>query len=397
MSKKRRRPQARAEPAQKRSVAFIGSSGWESLECMGYTTLAHNPEIVAAVDTIARLIGSMTIHLMENSDDGDIRIKDELAKKIDINPNQYMTRSNFVHWIVKNLFLEGNGNVVVWPDTRRGILRDLVPIPPSAVSFVPDGWGYKVIANGKEYDPYDVLHFALNPGSYYPWKGEGFRVPLADVANNLKQAATTEKGFMQSKWKPSLIVKVDGLIDEFSTPAGRQKLIDSYLDTEAPGAPWIIPAEQFSVEQVKPLTLSDLALSDMVTLDKRTVAAILGVPSFVLGVGDFNRDEWNNFINSKIMPIARMIEQELTKKLLISPNRFFRFNSWSLFSYSITELVSAGAEMVDRMALRRNEWRAWVNMPPNPDMNELLALENYVPADMLANQKKLVQNGGESS
>lgn len=397
MGKKRRRQQARAEPKQKRSVAFIGRTEWESLECMGYTTLAHNPEIVAAVDTIARLIGSMTIHLMENSDDGDIRIKDELAKKVDINPNRYMTRSNFIHWIVKNLFLEGNGNVVVWPETSRGILQDLVLVPPSFISFVPEGWGYKIIADGKEYNPDEVLHFALNPGSYYPWKGEGYRVTLADVANNLKQAAATEKGFMQSKWKPSLIVKVDGLIEEFSTPEGRQKLIDSYLDTEAPGAPWIIPAEQFSVEQVKPLTLSDLALSDMVTLDKRTVAAILGTPPFVLGVGDFNRDEWNNFINSKIMPIARMIEQELTRKLLISPNRFFRFNSWSLFSYSITELVSAGAEMVDRMALRRNEWRAWMNMPPDPEMNELLALENYVPANMLANQKKLVQNGGESS
>ena len=135
MSKKRRRPQARAEPTQKRSVAFIGQSGWGSLECMGYTTLAHNPEIVAAVDTIARLIGSMTIHLMENSDDGDIRIKDELAKKVDINPNQYMTRSNFVHWIVKNLFLEGSGNVVVWPETRRGILRRPCSYPAKPCIF----------------------------------------------------------------------------------------------------------------------------------------------------------------------------------------------------------------------------------------------------------------------
>ena len=133
----------------------------------------------------------------------------------------------------------------------------------------------------------------------------------------------------------------------------------------------------------------------MVALDKRTVASIIGVPPFVLGVGDFNRDEWNNFINSKIMPLARTIEQELTKKLLISSGRFFRFNSWSLFSYSITELVSAGAEMVDRMSLRRNEWRSWVNMPPDPEMNELLALENYLPADKLGDQKKLIQNGGE--
>lgn len=393
--KNRTKPKARAEPTQKRSVAFVMPGDWDTLECMGYTTLAHNPEIVAAVDTIARLIGSMTIHLMENTEDGDVRIRDELSRKVDINPNSNMTRSNFIHWIVKSLFLDGNGNVIVWPDTRWGILRDLNPVPPSMVSFLPDGWGYKVLLNGKEYFPDKLLHFAMNPSSNYPWKGEGYRVVLADVANNLKQAARTEKGFMESKWKPSIIVKVDALVEEFSSPEGRKKLLDSYASSAEVGEPWLIPAEQFSVEQVKPLTLSDLALSDMVTLDKKTVASIIGVPSFVLGVGNFNRDEWNNFINSKIMPIARMIEQELTKKLLYSPNRFFRFNSWSLFSYSITELVSAGAEMVDRLALRRNEWRSWVNMPPDPEMNELIALENYLPASKLGDQKKLIQDGGE--
>lgn len=393
--KNRTKPKARAEPTQKRSVAFVMPGDWDTLECMGYTTLAHNPEIVAAVDTIARLIGSMTIHLMENTEDGDVRIRDELSRKVDINPNSNMTRSNFIHWIVKSLFLDGNGNVIVWPDTRRGILRDLNPVPPSVVSFLPDGWGYKVVLNGKEYSPDKLLHFVMNPSSNTPWKGEGYRVVLADVANNLKQAARTEKGFMESKWKPSIIVKVDALVEEFSSPEGRKKLLDSYASSAEVGEPWLIPAEQFSVEQVKPLTLSDLALSDMVTLDKKTVASIIGVPSFVLGVGSFNRDEWNNFINSQIMPIARMIEQELTKKLLYSPNRFFRFNSWSLFSYSITELVSAGAEMVDRLALRRNEWRSWVNMPPDPEMNEIIALENYLPASKLGDQKKLIQDGGE--
>ena len=123
------------------------------------------------------------------------------------------------------------------------------------------------------------------------------------------------------------------------------------------------------------------------------MAAILGVPPFVLGIGDFQRDAWNNFINSTIMPIAKNIEQEMTKKLLYNPNWFFRFNPWSLYNYSITEMVQAGSEMVDRMALRRNEWRSWVNMPPDPDMNELLALENYVPADKLGDQAKL--NGGD--
>ena len=391
MANKRKMKQARDEPKNRRSSAVFCTAGnFEKIACLGYTTLSQNPEICAAVDTMARLIGSMTIHLMESTDQGDVRIKNELARKVDINPNDYMTRSALIHWIVKNLYLDGNGNVVVYPTTRRGMLVNLQPIPPALCAYVPDGmWSYKIMIDGKEYNPEDVLHFVLNPDTYYPWLGTGYKISLVDVANNLKQATKTQKGFMESKWKPSLIIKVDALTDEFASPEGRKKLLDNYIDTTGAGEPWMIPAEQFSVEQVKPLTLSDLALSDMVTLDKRTVASILGVPPFVLGVGEFNRDAWNNFVNATIMPLARNIEQELTKKLLYSPNLFFRFNSWSLYSYSIPELVSAGAEMVDRMALRRNEWRAWVNMPPDPEMDDLLALENYIPADRLGDQSKL--------
>ena len=398
MSKKnkRSRPAPRAEPAQKRSIALVTQNNWETLECLGYTSLAQNPEICTAVDTIARLIASMTIHLMENTDDGDVRVKNELSRKVDINPNNNMTRSNFIHWIVKTLMLEGSGNAVVWPEYKRGILRDLKPVPPAFTAFVPEGlWDYRVVIAGTEYAPDRILHFVLNPGNYYPWKGDGYHVALADVANNLKQASATEKGFMSSKWKPSIIVKVDSLTDEFSNKEGRAKLLADYIESNEAGEPWLIPADQFSVEQVRPLTLSDLALADFVQLDKRTVAAILGVPPFVLGIGDFQRDAWNNFINSTIMPIAKSIEQEMTKKLLYNPAWFFRFNPWSLYNYSITEMVSAGAEMVDRMALRRNEWRSWGNMPPDPDMNDLLALENYVPADKLGDQNKL--NGGENT
>lgn len=106
---------------------------------------------------------------------------------------------------------------------------------------------------------------------------------------------------MESKWKPSIVVKVDGLTDEFSSKEGRKKLLDSYLETSEAGEPWMIPAEMFDVKEIKPLTLNDLAINDSVTIDKRTVAGIIGVPPFVVGVGSYNRDEWNNFVDSKLI------------------------------------------------------------------------------------------------
>lgn len=396
MSKKKKQKMKTRAESNKSVSWFCSPDAFDTLTCQGYTSLAHNPEILTGVNKIAKLIGSMTIHLMQNTADGDIRVRNELSRKIDINPNSNMARSSFIQWIVNTMYLYGDGNAVVYPQFRRGYLRDLKPIPYAMTAFIPEGmWDYKVLINGEEYEPDEVLHFVLNPGNYYPWKGQGLQVALKDVANNLKQAAATEKGFMQSKWKPSIIVKVDALTEEFSSPEGRSRLLAEYIDTSEVGEPWMIPAEQFSVEQIKPLSLSDLALSDMVTLDKKTVASILGVPPFVLGVGEFKQDEWNNFIDSTIMPIALMIQQELTKKLLYSPDYYFKFNQRSLYTYSLQETISAGAEMVDRMALRRNEWRDWVGLPPDSEMNELLALENYLPADRLGDQGKLVQNGGD--
>ena len=398
MSRRRnQRTKARAEPQQKRSVAWLCSQeAFDTLTCQGYTNLADNPEIITAVNKIAKLIGSMTIHLMQNTDDGDVRIRNELSRKIDINPNENMTRSLFVQWIVSTLYLYGAGNAVVWPQFRRGYLRDLKPVPPAMVSFIPDGiWDYRVQINGKEYDPDEVLHFVLNPGSYYPWRGQGLQVALKDVANNLKQAAATEKGFMQSKWKPSIIVKVDSLTEEFASPEGRSRLLHDYIDTTEAGEPWMIPAEQFSIEQIKPLSLSDLALADMVQLDKKTVASILGVPPFVLGVGDFHREEWNNFISSTIMPIAQMIEQELTKKLLYSPDYYFHFNPRSLYNYELRDMAAIADDQYIRGIMTGNEVRNWLGLSPVEGLNELVILENYIPRGMIGEQSKLNQIGGE--
>ncbi len=396
MGKKRRKASARAEPGQKRSIiGFLSNKDWESLACRGYTSLSQSPEIYTAVNTIAKLIASMTMHLMENTESGDIRVKNELSKKVDISPNKNMTRFSFMYWIVKTLILNGNGNAIIWPETSGGILRDLKPVPAELVSLLPDGiWNYKIMIAGETYSPDSVLHFIMNPDSYYPWMGKGQQVALRDVANNLKQAAATERGFMSSKWKPSLIVKVDALIEEFSGPSGRRKFLDEYVSTSEAGEPWVIPAEQFEIEQVKPLSLSDLALADFVELDKKTVATILGVPPFVLGIGDFQRDAWNNFINTTVMPIATIIQQEMTKKLLYSPDWFFRFNPRSLYNYDLKDMAAVADDQYIRGIMTGNEVRDWIGLSPLAGLDELVILENYIPKGMIGDQKKL--NGGDS-
>lgn len=359
--------------------------------CDGYTRLSDNPEIQTACLRIAELIGSMTIYLMENAKDGDRRIVNELSRTFDIEPNGNMTRSVWMTANVMNMLLYGNGNGICVPHTYEGIIRSLEPIAPERVNFTEMGYrNYKVLIDGIARDPDNLLHFVYNPDPQYPWKGRGVTVTLKEIANNLKQAQATENAFMSSEWKPSIIVKVDALTDEFSTPEGRQKLLDSYVKPARTGEPWLIPAEQFSVEQVRPLSLADLAIKDTVEMDKKTVAAVIGVPAFLLGVGQYNRDEWNSFIQSKVKYIAQIIEQEMTRCLIINPKWYVHLNYWSLVDYDIESMSRVMLAGADRGYITGDEWRNKLHMSP-AGLKEFKILENYIPYDMSGNQKKLIQ------
>jgi len=377
---------------QAERIAFWLGQG--DIECAGYTQLRDCPEIQTAVMKIAELIGSMTIHLMNNTENGDERIINELSRKIDIEPCANMTRMEWMTAIVMNLLLHGDGNSIVVPHTSGGILEDLEPISAGRVSFRPVGNSYRdymVVIDGKTFDPSELMHFTYNPDPVYLWKGRGITVVLKDIANNLKQAQKTENAFMKSEWKPSIIVKVDGLTEEFASPEGREKLLEGYVKPAHPGDPWMIPSEAFSVEQVRPLTLADLAIKDTIELDKKTVASVIGVPAFLLGVGDFNRDEWNNFVQTKIRAIALGIQQEMTRALILSPKWYLQMNFWSLMDYdlgTVSSILLAGA---DRGYINGDEWRDRMHMAP-AGLKEYKVLENYIPYEDSGNQKKLVQN-----
>lgn len=392
--KNRNKSQTRSTVGDKISPLILSSADFPGLMFPpGYSRLSDNPDVRIATDRIADMVSNMTIHLMENTEKGDKRVRNELSRKLDVNPYSYMTRKNWIYKICSDLLLYGDGNSIVLPILKNGLIDQLKPLRMDSISYNDLDDGYEINCNGVVFQPDEVIHFAINPDPCYPYRGTGYRIVLRDLVQNLKQATKTKNSFMSGQYMPNIVVKVDALSEEMASNAGREQIKNKYLGESKPGEPWIIPAELLEVQQVKPLTLKDIAINESVELDKKTVAGLLGVPPFLLGVGTFSQSEHNNWIDTRIMSIAQIIAQTLTRDLLISPTMYFKLNPRSLYAYNLTEMVAAGTAMIDRNSMRRNELRDWVGLTPDAEMEELLVLENYLKQQDLDKQKKL--KGGD--
>lgn len=85
------RVNARPKPKQRSDLTslkelFLTVGAADNLAVSGYTRLIDCPEVQTAIDKIADLVSEMTIQTYRNTDKGDERVRDELARKVDISP-----------------------------------------------------------------------------------------------------------------------------------------------------------------------------------------------------------------------------------------------------------------------------------------------------------------------
>lgn len=354
----------------------------------GYHRLIDSPDVSSCINRISAIISSAPIYLMENTKKGDTRIHDGMSRLVDIDPWPGMgTRATWMDWIVSTLLGEGDGNAFVLPEVEGGQFSHLLPMPGAVPLQGTNLDSYYVSWRGAKYHPSEVLHFRLFTDPTYPWKGRGYRVQLKQVVEALEKSDAVKKSLSSPDYKPPLCVFVNS-DEDFSEEERREKFRKKFLSDAKDGKPWILPADLVKVEQIRPLSLTDLAIKDTVELDKKTVASIIGVPPYMVGAGNYDQKAHNAFIRTDIIHMATVIEQQLTQKLLENPRRYYKISRRRLYDYDLKTLIDIDCALADRGYLNGDEVREDADRDPI-GLTEYKILENYIPYDMSGKQKKL--------
>ena len=64
----------------------------------------------------------------------------------------------------------------------------------------------------------------------------------------------------------------------------------------------------------------------------------------------------------------------------------------NFLAMDMADLSSVACDLYVRGLMTGNEVRDWLGMTPKKDLDQLVMLENYIPAGMIGDQKKLIQD-----
>ncbi len=286
--------------------------------------------VYTAIKTLSETISKLPISVYKNGSKGKTKLYNHyLYDIIHYNPNNYLTSQSFFQTLELHRNHKGNSFALINRNKNTGRVNNLEIISPSKIV------NYDII-NGELYYKYqnnnnetitihsnDILHFKQmsNNGIWGLNPIEALRLNLSTTAKGLK----TIDSFYENNANTSKAIK--------STVSGANQkamleAINNFRNeySGAVNAGKILPLPPNTELQDVTMNFVDAAFISTIKFNADQIAAIYGVPSYLLG--NFESSKFNNVeqlnLNFKINTISailRMYRQELEFKLLTKDER----------------------------------------------------------------------------
>lgn len=336
----------------------------------------------SCINYIASTIAKMPLNLYEKTDQGKVKVDNDLIYLLKNRPNKYTTSVDFIQTLIANMLIYGNGFAKIC--TRNGKIHELKILDPQSTELkkTANGWCITTTIDNKlETLNYEqVIH--LRDLSLDGVNGISRIEAIKGKISNRANADNKLNKYMSN----GLGVKgvITGDIDDnkakIKLKEGFNKVLQSCQDNIA------VLTNGMTYQDIKNSSLADDEFINNLKLTKADICAIFNINPALLG--DSEQATNSNLESLKIdfiqslTPIINKIELEFKYKLLSREDRLnhsFKFNMSSAMRATDLDRATYLIKMVQGGLLTRNEARELDDRNKIEGGDELLMSLNYVP------------------
>ncbi len=359
--------------------------------------------VQSVVDCIVSEMTKLTPHHIRRKDRDRVPVRDSIKEVLD-NPNELMTRSDFMSKIIWNLFL--NYNSLIYPVYREVKGKDgkitkqytaLYPLQPRYVDFLEDDTGMLFIRmrfkNMQEFTlPYsDVIHirykFSFNDFLGGNEKGQPDNdalLKLLSMNENMLEGALKA---MKSSFNVNGIIKSGGIMDREKV----EKMVADFNEKLKNNESGILGVDGKSdyIPITKKIQIVD---ADTLKFIDERILRTFGVSMAIL-TGDYTKEQYEAFYQKKLEPLIIAISQAFTKTLFTEREKQtgneIIFLPKELIFMNTSQVLEALRILGDAGELYSNEKRMSIGLEPLEELEGVrMQSLNYVNVE-IANKVQL--------
>lgn len=334
--------------------------------------------IKCIVDEIKKLNPT---HVRYKGDD-PVPIRDSSINDVLLDPNPYMTTSDFLEKITWILLMNYNAFIVPiyrsWPDNgnERREYEGLYPVNPTEVDMIEDASGRMFIrfwfmSGYNTTIPYDnVIHLKYNYSVNEYMGGNELGQPdheaLLQTLDLNKQLLDGVSKAMKASYNVNGIMKYNTLMDDGKVHEALHEFEQKLQKNESGILPLDLKTEYTPLEH-------KIELVDDATLKfiDEKILRNFGVPLCIL-TGDYTKEQFEAFYQRTLEPLIVSMSQAFTKRLFTKRERAFG-NRVELYPKELIFMtMSQTLEMINILSptggLYENEKRTALGLKPLPEL-----------------------------
>lgn len=326
--------------------------------------------VFAALRLYQTTVGSLPLITYRKGDKGRERAREHPAYKIlSERPNPAQSRSTFMEYLVKELFLCGEAFVQIqWAANNR--LLNLFPISASLIQKIElDSLWRKTyyLVDGRSLQDDEVIH-VIGPYSRDGIRGVSFFDYAASNLGLHKQVQDAANAYYKNSIKPSFYLSFPGKLDKQAAEMNKKAFTEENAGAKNRGK---MPVFQAGGE-VKPFPNNTAEEAELLAALNTSVADIarwFGVSPLMLA--DLTRGTYSNvgadnlaFYQKSVAPLLSKITLEVNHKIFGADAEFYcEFLVQQLLEADPQQQHAIYQQGIQAGYYLRSEVRDWLNLP----------------------------------